>query len=441
MGNRRVLFVAPSAHVLGGIPVWLDCLLPGLQARGWDCTLGLASGAHHDDRVYLRAHPWHQSCVFRNKTGSRRGREDALISLISDVGPSIVVGVNIADCYGATRRLKRSHYSAPRFVSSQHAIQGSMVADVLANADVCDAVVVTNMLLRECIAEQVRDERLLYAPYGVALPQSFPAPHRNCSRSEVHLLFAGRLDEGQKRILDIARIVQAGRARSLKVVVDIAGTGPDENLLRSFVERGALGGAFRFVGALSQRGLVDTYRNYDALLVTSEWETGPIVIWEAMAHGLPVITSRYTGAGAERALLDDKNCLMFDVGDIESAVEAIERLVAPGRRVQLAREGRRLIESRYTLEKSADAWAQAMEQVKSLPAMSRPSACLNREREGRLDTMFGSMLGEAARRLLRMRFLHAEPGAEWPHTYSVGMDERAFMAASRAADKRWMTEA
>jgi len=57
------------------------------------------------------------------------------------------------------------------------------------------------------------------------------------------------------------------------------------------------------------------------------------------------------------------------------------------------------------------------------------------EPAGRLDRLLGVGNGERLRRALGIRFAHAEPGGEWPHSYGgTRADDVGFWATARALD-------
>ena len=153
----------------------------------------------------------------------------------------------------------------------------------------------------------------------------------------------------------------------------------------------------------------------DALLVLSDWETGPIVAWEAMAEGVPVVCSRYIGSGAERALVDGENCLMFPIGDMRAAAAAIGRLRDPDVAAKLSQAGPALIEQRYSHEISIACWDQAFASILALPPLAPAPAPVALKSSGRLDDWFGPRVGDGLRRALGRDYKHAEPGGEWPH--------------------------
>lgn len=210
-GLKKLLFIAPSAYPLGGVADWLDYLLPGLHDLRWECLLGMAEGRHHLVESYLGRHPWPAVMRVKNVTGSREGRIQALIRAIEKTGPDILAVVNIVDCYEAVRRLRLAGQACPRVVATLHGLQSDLLADLQSEADVIDAVIVTNRLSAKMAGQFLQaDERVLYAPYGVPLLDSADLSQRERD-GFVRLLYSGRLEQEQKRILDLPDLLHAMR--------------------------------------------------------------------------------------------------------------------------------------------------------------------------------------------------------------------------------------
>lgn len=105
-----------------------------------------------------------------------------------------------------------------------------------------------------------------------------------------YLLYAGRLsiEKGLASFLEAAM-------RMPELPVKIAGRGPLENELRSLVaSRGA--SHVEFLGFLSQRELEPLRRRAEAFVLPSIWyENASLSLLEAMAAGLPCLTTRIGG--------------------------------------------------------------------------------------------------------------------------------------------------
>jgi glycosyltransferase involved in cell wall biosynthesis len=105
------------------------------------------------------------------------------------------------------------------------------------------------------------------------------------------LLFAGRL-EGQKDPQLLLRAFTALLARRPGAHLLIAGSGGLEPLLRR--ESASIGGgrAVTLLGTIGRDEVARLMNAVDALVITSAFETGPTVGLEALASGLPVVTTK-----------------------------------------------------------------------------------------------------------------------------------------------------
>ena len=436
--SPRILFLAPSAYPLGGVQTWLDYLLPGLVERGWRATLGLVAGRFHDVSRYLSVHPWSDTVAIRNPTGSREGRVRALLATIERLRPAVVVSVNIPDSFAAVERLRLRRQHAPRVVMTNHSVEAQYLGDAKSWRAVLDAIIGTNRLTCHLAMEWagLEPSRVFYAPYGVEVPSSMcqvdahPGPLR--------IAYSGRLDDEQKRVGDIPGILERLEAAGVAYELRLAGAGPAEAALAERLRSQVEAGRARFLGVLAPDALSrQLYDWADLLLVTSYWETGPIVIWEAMARGLPVVTSRYIGSGLENSLRDGDNCLMFPIGDVAAAAEQLQRMNDPGRRAELAARGRALVAERYTRPHSVKQWDACLRTILSQPRQRSLSSGRLNPPAGRLDRWLGIKAGESARRRLRIEFAHSSAGGEWPHVAGGGVvDQAAFLRRAADLDRR-----
>lgn len=415
---KRVLFVAPSAYPLGGVQTWLDYLLPGLAQCGWQPVLGLTVGRFHDVGRYLAVHPWGDCVSITNPTGSAEGRIRALIETIHRVHPHLVVSVNVPDVYAAVERLRAQQETTPHVAMSNHSIESQYLSDAKIWRHVLDGMIGTNRLTCRLAEEYVSLEaaRVHYAPYGVECP-SLPVRHAR-NEGALRIAYSGRLDERQKRTQDIPTILDKLNELGVDYKFHVAGGGLSEAALRERLRSGIESGRVRFLGVLDPAVLNECLYDWaDVLLVTSLWETGPIVIWEAMARGLPVVSSRYVGSGLEGSLKDGDNCLLFPVGDTEMAAAQLRRMTDPTLRAALAERGYQQVRECYTREQSVKSWDRCLRAILQQPRCGIHSQLNRVTPAGRLDRWLGTGVGESVRRALGQSYRHTEPGGEWPHVH------------------------
>ena len=441
--NKSILFVAPSAYPFGGVAEWLAYVLPGLESLGWTCTLGLVAGKHHQVNRYLDRHPFGRVRQIMNPTGSPEGRVRAVQSAIESTAAKVVATINIVDVYEAVRRIRQRGSSDVKLVTTLHGLQDDLLADIACNRNVIDAVISSNRLSQSLVVDALGGARTrsLYAPYGVALPTDITRdPHpADCIR----LLYSGRVEHEQKRVLELPPLLSALRRYGRSVQLVIAGDGPDAQRLKGAFASADVSDCVRWAGILNRGALAQQYRESDALVITSDWETGPIVAWEAMANRLPVVSSSYVGAGRERALIDGQNCLLFPVGDTEAAAAKVMALQDNAMRNRLTDNAHETVLARYTLDSSVKAWADAFGQALLLPSLPYGAALVSQsllQLPGRLDRLLGPRFGETVRATLGVAYEHATAGAEWPHTRQSSADATAFLAEAARVDRQLLVD-
>jgi len=81
-----------------------------------------------------------------------------------------------------------------------------------------------------------------------------------------------------------------------------------------------------FMGKLDDNNKEEIMKSVDVLIVPSIcYETGPLVVLEAFHHGIPVIGSNL--GGISELVANEKNGLLFAVGDVNDLKLSIERIV------------------------------------------------------------------------------------------------------------------
>ena len=334
----KVLVLAPSAYLLGGVQDWLATLVPGLRDGGLAVSVAVPDGDHHRHGPYARAYPALAAEAIANPSGSAEGRIRAVAALLGRLDPELVLGVNLVDLYPAARRARRLGRFHGRVVMTLHALQAEYFDDLRRHGAGIDAVIATNRLACRLASGRggVDPARVLYAPYGVPVPAW--RPPGGDPAATLKLAWVGRLEQAQKRVHDLPPLLEALQARGIDVHLSIAGDGQERPALERSLAPWIGRGSVRMLGHVDQDRLAaEIYGQHHALVITSSWETGPIVAWQAMASGMAVVSSRYVGAGLEGALEPDATALLFPCGDSDAAAGELARLQDPALLERLSR--------------------------------------------------------------------------------------------------------
>ncbi|MBH0239045.1 glycosyltransferase [Methylobrevis albus] len=178
------------------------------------------------------------------------------------------------------------------------------------------------------------------------------------------MLFIGRLNV-QKGLDDLIYALEALGPDCPRL--DIIGDGPLRPYLQTIAEA-KLPGRVRFLGARptewiatygpAYRGLVGPYK----VAPDGSRDTGPIVVKEAMAMGLPVVASRLMGI--KETVTPDAGFLVEpgNVGELAAAIARLDALPTRQRR-EMGAAGRRRVMEHFTLDIQAEALSHLIEKA------------------------------------------------------------------------------
>ncbi|MDQ6678342.1 MAG: glycosyltransferase [Acidobacteriota bacterium] len=131
---------------------------------------------------------------------------------------------------------------------------------------------------------------------GVTEPSTKQTPERGKRSKPIRLVFLGRASEekGAHRIIEALRSCPE-LCVSLDLFLVIQGQA-GRDYARVLEKVAAGDGRIQFRAPMPAGKTINTLMQYDAMVVPSQWlETGPLVVYEAFAAGIPVLGSRLGG--------------------------------------------------------------------------------------------------------------------------------------------------
>jgi glycosyltransferase involved in cell wall biosynthesis len=170
-------------------------------------------------------------------------------------------------------------------------------------AGLADGIICVSNEEREHAIDLGIDPAILFTVENGLAP--LPAPDRSAARSQLELLpdqvclgFVGRLS-GQK---PVSRLVKAFHLLYLqypKLVTVIVGEGPDFDAVRRLAASMNITDRVHFTGAADGKFLMAAF---DVFVLPSSYEAFPYVYLEALARGLPIVS---TDVGGSTAVIDE----------------------------------------------------------------------------------------------------------------------------------------
>jgi glycosyltransferase involved in cell wall biosynthesis len=226
---------------------------------------------------------------------------------------------------------------------------------------IADAVVVLAEVELRAYRRFLPGRRIVLLPNGVD-PAAFARPERTLVAGQpLRLVFLGRLT----RVKGVEELLQGlciALGRGANVELCIAGSGPQEALLRAQVARLGLLGAVTFAGPTFEGSKSALLRGADVFVLPSYNEGLPIALLEAMAAGNAVIA---TPVGAiPDVVLPGQHGVLVPPGDaaaIANALLAMDADRAEVARMQQACAQR--IASSFSLQRMADGFSDLYAQL------------------------------------------------------------------------------
>jgi len=225
-------------------------------------------------------------------------------------------------------------------VSGQKLMEKIGAADFL----VCIGRFARSQLMKLSPAEQWNKFEI--CPLGVDVAKYNPMPGDRTGKPFT-IVCVGRLTpaKGQHILIEACSTLRAW-GREFRLV--IVGAGPDEHALRASVVEHQLGQHVVFTGALNQDEVQAWYRQSDVFALPSFAEGIPVVLMEAMASGVPCVTTRITGI--PELIRDGIDGFLVTPSDSQELADTLAMLMDdPELRRELGEAGRARVGAHYDL--------------------------------------------------------------------------------------------
>ena len=175
---------------------------------------------------------------------------------------------------------------------------------------------------------------------------SFWSPSQDVERAQTILIVA-RLTDRQKRISDLIRAMQY---LPEPWFLEIAGTGPDEAVLRELSQKLGMAHRVTFLGFVTdKRALRDLYRRCGVYCMPSRNEAVALAALEAMSCGCPIVVTSIRAF--EKLVKDSETGFKVPVEDPKELARAITR--AWERRDELGAAARQMVQDSYSMKVTA----------------------------------------------------------------------------------------
>lgn len=258
-------------------------------------------------------------------------RKSAVVAACRALGVPVVLHLHAAQLHHYYRGLPRVLQRLTRWVFS-----------------LPSSVVVLGVAARRFVIDElhVPAERVDIVINGVPEPALQRGSRESAAQKRV--LFLGNLSE-RKGVSDLLQALAQPGFDDLPLEVVFAGGGDVEGYTAKAQALG-VGDTVRFAGWCDQQQVAELMSQSDVLVLPSYDEGLPLVILEALAHGVAVVC---TPVGEIPAVLSDGvNAMFVEPGDIDGIAEVLQKVLRePGLLQTLGRNGRAIYERQFSLSR------------------------------------------------------------------------------------------
>jgi glycosyltransferase involved in cell wall biosynthesis len=212
-----------------------------------------------------------------------------------------------------------------------------------------DRVFVENRWMEETATRWTEPQKVVLAPPGVDT-EFFRPPSGPSTPEPGPILSVARFDDRRKNVrLLFEAYAELCAARDDPPLLVLAGkSGPRPKDWRRAEELG-IRHRVRFHERVERSRLAELYRQASLFVLSSSEEGLGIVLLEAMASGLPVVST--ATEGAREAVEDGVTGILTPVGDASALFRAMDRLLGDSKlRGRMGSKGRVRAENRYSRE-------------------------------------------------------------------------------------------
>jgi glycosyltransferase involved in cell wall biosynthesis len=382
-----LLIGLPQGLNVSGVTVWAVRLAGIMAEAGRPAALLLHREPPGHERLDLDLHPGVERIDLTDLPALEAARGDldpfvvryreAVSHLADRHGAPVVLSPNLhGDCYGIAAALCQADPEPLRVVGWLHSDidynyrlmerYEPVLARLVAVSDRIEVEVKSRLPHR---ADDVAN-----IPYGVPVTSAVPR-RKPLSRRPVRLVYTGRIDHHQKRIMALADLARELERRGVDHDLVVVGDGP---AVGDFDE--AVRGT-PTVRRLPPTGPGDIARildESDALVLASRYEGLSFSMIEAMAQGcVPIVTRVESGVG--QAIEEGRNGMLADAspGDDEATVavalaDAVERFAAADVPA-MAKAAWQTARQRFSLERHAEVVAAMLDELAGEPPRAWPA--------------------------------------------------------------------
>jgi len=214
--------------------------------------------------------------------------------------------------------------------------------------------------LRQRALKFMPEAKIYVVPNGVELDRFCPVNNKQ-KIEDLKLLTVGRLSVS-KRIELLVSVVELIRKQFPNATLKIAGGGGLENQLRQLIKDKGMENCIAMLGIVPAEEMPELYRKSDIFVSASLQEGMSNAMLEAMASGIPIVTTRCEGV---QELIAD-NGIVVEKADAKSIADAVMNLAKDEQAYNTMRVAARKQAENFSWQRVAEEYLKHYQSIKNM---------------------------------------------------------------------------
>ncbi len=277
---------------------------------------------------------------------------------VRDIHPDVfVANLSVAGCY-ASRWARDAGIPSVACHRSDDPFHWCMVERFVCGPRkwaVSGMVCVSDHIGALVAARQPQFTQVCVAPSGVPIPERVAE-----LGGSLRILYAGRLQQKQKRIMDLLNSMISLLELCPDATFTMLGDGPEKDDVTKLVDKSPCADRIAVKEAVMPWKVHAEMLKHNTVVLLSDYEGTPGAVMDAMACGLVPVCLDIPG-GVRELVEHNKTGLLVRNRGSDFLSEMRQLAVDQGLRRRLAKSARKRVQRRYSLQTTADSWEGFLE--------------------------------------------------------------------------------
>jgi glycosyltransferase involved in cell wall biosynthesis len=345
------IIIWANSNNIGGVESWVITLKKALASSSYNPIL-ISDGSKiaQQEKTDIIVSSWSQT-------------ED----ILKNLSPALVIPNYRYPVFGICAKLRKQGYKLSTLGICHADSYEEYYEPLNWYESAIDAFMAVSPVCTKNLIEHIphRRQNIHYIPYAIEIDK---ITDKQYSIDPLRLVYFGRIEQKQKRVLDLIELVKSLKREEVNYRFDVIGSGADKDKLKKGLKKADSNDCVKLLGELPHTIVLNKLEDYDVFLQVSEYEGQSISMLEAMASKLIVCVTR-DRSGSWHLINDEDNGFCCDLADMQSMAKTIKKIsYMEEKKIRaIGQAAFATVKSKYSIENLRPKYLQLFEKCLNAP--------------------------------------------------------------------------